>query len=104
MMASDRGEHGDDARAPQLARHRRPDDLDAPLRVVGAQRVDDLLHRHLLLGVTARLLLDADQHVGVGAEALDLHVADAELIQLLAHAGEIGRAALVTAPRSASRP
>ena len=55
----------------------------------------DLLHRHLLLGVTARLLLDADQHVRVGAEALDLHVADADAIQLLAHAGEIGGAALV---------
>ena len=67
---------------PQLARNRRTDDLDAALRVVGAERVDDLLHRHLLLGVAARLLLDADQHVGVGAEALDLHVADAELVEL----------------------
>ena len=67
---------------PQLARNRRPDDLDAPLRVVGAERVDDLLQRHLLRRVAARLLLDADQHVGRRAEALDLHVAEAEPAEL----------------------
>ena len=45
----DEANDGDDAGAPQLARHRRPDHLDAALRVVGAQRIDHLLHGHLLL-------------------------------------------------------
>src|SRR5262249_54971355 len=50
--------------------------------------------RGLLRLLAARLLRDADQHVGRAAEFLQLHVSQAEPTQRRAHLGEIGRAAL----------
>ncbi len=50
-----------------------------------------LLEGRLLGLLAAGLLLDADQHVGFGAEALDLHVAEPEPSSLSRSLRDIGR-------------
>ena len=46
------------------------------------ERVVTFLSAACCSALAARLLLDADQHVGGRAEALDLHGAEAELVEL----------------------
>ena len=61
---------------------------------LGAERAAHLLHRLLLRLLAARLLRDADQHVGRAAELLKLHVAEAERRPSSRASGEIGRSRL----------
>ena len=75
---------GDDAGGPKLARNCRPHDLDAPLCEVVTESRGHLLQSVLLGLIAARLLLHADQNVGVGTEGLNLDLANAEVVQLLA--------------------
>ncbi len=83
----------DHAVGQQFAGDARADHLDAAVFDV-AERLADLGHRRLLRLVAARLLGDADQHVGRRAELLQLHFAKAEPAQRRAHLGEIGGAGL----------
>ena len=84
----------DRAVGQQLGRDARPDHLDAAIVDRVAERLPDLRHRRLLRLLAAGLLRDADQHVGRRAELLELHLAEAEPADGLAHLGEIGRTAL----------
>ena len=75
----DRADRRDDAEraiGQELARHARSDHLDAAIFDLLAERRPDLVDRCLLRLLAARLLRDADQHVGRPAELLQLDIAE----------------------------
>src|SRR6185295_18447607 len=75
---------GDKAGHAQFARDSRTDHLDAPLREAGLRRVADLLQRRLLRLLAARLLLQPNENIRWWPKLLDLNVAKAEPVELLA--------------------
>ena len=77
--ADDREHQADRAVGQQLARDARPDHLDAPVFDRRRRAPPRTFSTACLLRLlAARLLRDADQHVGRRAELLQLHVAEVE--------------------------
>ena len=85
-----RDQHRQDTVADQFRADLRADELDAAVIHVVAQRATHRLDGRLLAFLTAILLLDADQHVGIGAEFLQGHLAQPELAERRAHFGQVG--------------
>ena len=70
---------------------RGPDHLDAPVVVVlRAERGADLLDHLLLRLLAAGLRGDADEHGRIVADPLDLHLAEAKAVELLADVRHVG--------------
>src|SRR5690606_41579001 len=86
-----RDEHRDGALGRELARNLRADGLDAPhfVGLVGESRTH-LLDRGLLRGVSARLLLDAHEHVVGRAELLHLDFAKTQTVERFANMRRVG--------------
>ena len=82
-----------------VGREARSTPADRPPRSGGTprrspERLAHLGDGGLLRLLAAGLLRDADQHVGRGAELLQLHLAETESAERRAHLGEIGRPGL----------
>ena len=89
-MREDRDHQPDRALGQQLGGDARAHHLDAPVVDLVAERAAHLGDRRLLRLVAAGLLRDADEHVGRGAELLELGFAEAEPVDGAAHLGEVG--------------
>ena len=90
--AADCREDADGAERHQFLADARTDHLDALIGVARAERVADLLGGDLLRRVAAGLLRDANHHLAIGADLLQLHLAEAESLQRGAKRAHLGLA------------
>src|SRR5262249_55869497 len=87
---TDRDKDPDRAVGQQLAGYARADDLDAAILDIVAERLLNFFDRNPLLGVTARLLSNSDQHVGRTAELLQLQVTETKAGERGTHRSKVG--------------